>query len=256
MHVAHSGSTSIPTEPPPLRGGTTCLLLHTAGGSAGTWRPVTEAFDPGCPWVALDAPAHGRSGGIVGPADLAAYADLVADMLAWLARPSVVLVGWGLGGAAALAVVRRSVPGVRGVVLVGLGAPTVVPAPLLATLRDVVCGRRPQHFGTEGFAPGTDLDVMRLAWAEQVRTDPRVWLADLETLAGLDVAALAEDARLPALVVTGAHDRFATPEAARVLAASLPGARVEVVEDAGHQLPVERPERLVTLVSEFVEGLS
>lgn len=255
VHLAHGGPTSLPDAPPPLGDGTACLLLHAAGGSAGTWRPLVQALEDRLPWAALDVPAHGRSGGVTGPADVAAWADLARRTLAWLGRPRVVLVGWGVGGVAALAVARGGAPDVAGIVLVGTGRRFTVPDDLLGILRDVVRGRRSQHFGTEGFAPGTGLDVMRTAWTEQVRTDPRVWLADLELLADVDVAFLAGGVRTPALFVTGAHDRFASPESARELALAIPGARVEVVDDAGHQLPVEQPARLAALVREFVEAL-
>lgn len=256
VHLAHGGPTSLPDAPPPLGDGTACLLLHAAGGSAGTWRPLVDALGDGRPWAALDAPAHGRSGGIEAPADLDAWADLACETLAWLGRPRTVLVGWGLGGAAALAAAGRGAPGVSGLVLIGTGARFGVPAELLAILGDVVRGRRPQHFGAEGFAPGSSLDVMKVAWTEQVRTDPRVWLADLELLGALDVSSLAAIVALPTLVATGAHDRFAPPDSARTLAEAVAGARVEIVEDAGHQLPVEQPARLAALLGGFLEACS
>jgi pimeloyl-ACP methyl ester carboxylesterase len=254
VHLAHGGATSLPSVPPPLGDGRACLLVHAAGGSAGTWRSFVEATGQALPWAAIDAPAHGRSGGVVGPADLDAWAELIADTVAWLDR-RVVLVGWGLGGAAALAAARRDAPRMAALVLVGTARRFSVPDDLLAVLHDVVRGRRPQHFGTEGFAPGTSLDVMKVAWTEQVRTDPRVWLADLEMLSSLDLAALAAGLAVPALVVSGAHDRFATPESVREFAAAIPDARLEIVDGAGHQLPVEQPARLARLVTGFVEGL-
>jgi pimeloyl-ACP methyl ester carboxylesterase len=255
VHLAHGGPTTLPTVPPPLGDGTACLLLHAAGGSAGAWRPLVDAIGPTRPWAALDLPAHGRSGGVAGPAGMEAVAELVGATLSWLGRRPVVIVGWGLGGAAALAAAGRGAAGVIGLVLVGTAAPFAVPDELLAVLGDVVRGRRPQHFGTEGFAPTTGLDVMKIAWTEQVQTDPRVWLSDLELLARLDVPALARGVRLPTLVVTGASDRFAPPDGARALATTLADARVEIVEDAGHHLPIEQPARLATLVAGFVETL-
>jgi pimeloyl-ACP methyl ester carboxylesterase len=165
-------------------------------------------------------------------------------------------VGWGLGGAAALAAARRHRSRVAGLVLVGAGRRFTVPDDLFGTLRDVVRGRRPQHFGAEGFAPNASIDVMKVAWSEQVRTDPRVWLADLELLARLDLAPLAASVAVPALVVTGVHDRFATPEAACELASAIQEARVEIVDGAGHQVPIEAPARLGTLVTGFVGGFS
>jgi pimeloyl-ACP methyl ester carboxylesterase len=50
----------------------------------------------------------------------------------------------------------------------------------------------------------------------------------------------------PTLAVTGALDPGSTPEMTRRLAAAIPSCRAEVVPDARHMLPVERPHELVT----------
>jgi len=256
VHLVHGGRTSLPTEAPSLGAGTACVLVHDAGGSAGTWGSFVEAFGPDVPWVAVDQPGHGRSGGVVGPADVKGWARTIRDLLGWLGGRRVVLVGWGLGGAAVLECVRNGAAGVVGTVLLGVGDRVEIPGGLTGILRDVVRGRRPQHFGTEGFAKETSIEVMKVAWTEQVRTDPRVWLQDVELLEACDVAALAVDVAVPTLVVTGASDRFVAPEAAEGLAAAIDGARVEIVRDAGHQLPIEQPAALAGIVRDFLGGLS
>ena len=57
----------------------------------------------------------------------------------------------------------------------------------------------------------------------------------------------------PTLVVVGADD-VATPVAkAEAIAGGIPGARLEVVADAGHSSTIEQPEALSDLVEAFVE---
>lgn len=57
---------------------------------------------------------------------------------------------------------------------------------------------------------------------------------------------------LPVLSITGQHDRvFRDPEVIDRLFALLPNARREDWDNAGHLLPLERPERLVDSLSEF-----
>jgi pimeloyl-ACP methyl ester carboxylesterase len=57
-----------------------------------------------------------------------------------------------------------------------------------------------------------------------------------------------------ALVITGNEDFICGPAAAEILAAGIPGARVELVEDAGHMLFLEQPEAFVHAVQAFLDS--
>ena len=52
----------------------------------------------------------------------------------------------------------------------------------------------------------------------------------------------------PTLLVWGAEDRIVPLEAGRMYEAALPNARLEVVDDGGHWLELERPDELARLV--------
>ena len=60
---------------------------------------------------------------------------------------------------------------------------------------------------------------------------------------------------LPALVVWGAQDRFAGVKMAHRFHAELPGSRLEIVEDAGHFVWEDAPERATRALVEFLGGL-
>jgi pimeloyl-ACP methyl ester carboxylesterase len=61
--------------------------------------------------------------------------------------------------------------------------------------------------------------------------------------------------RVPTLVVSGDADRMIDVENSRHLARAIPGARLEILSGAGHDLPLERPEELAELLTEFcLEG--
>jgi pimeloyl-ACP methyl ester carboxylesterase len=63
----------------------------------------------------------------------------------------------------------------------------------------------------------------------------------LGRIAGLDV---------PTLVVHGTADAVVDPRNAKLLAARIPGARLELLPGCGHLVSWERPERLAELVRE------
>ena len=55
-------------------------------------------------------------------------------------------------------------------------------------------------------------------------------------------------AKVPTRILVGTRDTLTPPRAARQLADAIPGAEVEVIEGAGHMLPLEAPERIVDAV--------
>ena len=59
-------------------------------------------------------------------------------------------------------------------------------------------------------------------------------------------------AAVPALVVWGRRDRVVPLECGERFAKALPAARLEIVEDAGHFVEMEKPDELAELVTTFV----
>ncbi len=56
---------------------------------------------------------------------------------------------------------------------------------------------------------------------------------------------------VPTLVLWGASDRIVTPDYGRAYADLIPGARFEVIADAGHHPELEQPRRFVDRVADF-----
>jgi pimeloyl-ACP methyl ester carboxylesterase len=60
--------------------------------------------------------------------------------------------------------------------------------------------------------------------------------------------------RVPTLVLWGASDRIVTPDYGRAYAGLIPGARFELVEEAGHHPELEQPDRFADAVAAFLRG--
>ncbi|HEY1151418.1 MAG TPA: alpha/beta hydrolase [Pseudoduganella sp.] len=54
--------------------------------------------------------------------------------------------------------------------------------------------------------------------------------------------------RCPTLIIAAAQDQMRSPDEARELAQGIPHARLEIIEDSGHMIPLEQPERLAALI--------
>jgi 3-oxoadipate enol-lactonase len=58
----------------------------------------------------------------------------------------------------------------------------------------------------------------------------------------------------PVLIASGAHDFLWPPAVGREVAALMPGARFEVMQDAGHFPHLQAPRSLVELARRFSDG--
>jgi pimeloyl-ACP methyl ester carboxylesterase len=256
LHFLHSGPTTLPDCLPPLDRGALFVLVHGGGRNAADWKRQLAGLGDRHGVVAPDLPGHGRTPGIEGLPTIEAYADVVGRFVGRVARRRCVLVGWSMGFSIALVEAARHPERYAGLVLMG-GLPYWRPDPaLLEPYRDVVRGRRPQGFDTLLFSPATSMNVMREAWTEQVKTDPRVFYGDLLAGAAFDGRALLGRIAMPTLGIHGADDKLVSEEQARAIIAAIPDARLEVVPEAGHIAQLEQPERVNALLAAFAEGLA
>jgi len=255
VHYLHSGPTTLPDVVPPLDRGRLFLFVHAAGSNAGLWRRQVEALGAEHGAVAPDLPGHGRSDGVEGLASVEEYAELVAHFAAALRLRPFVLVGRSMGGAIGLVLAARHPDLVQGLVLVCTAARFTFAPEQLATHHDVVRGRLPQQFTTETFSPATGMEIMREAWTEQVKTDPRVRYTDVLACRAFDGQPLLASVRVPTLVVAGADDQVTPATCAEELARGIPGARLDVIAQAGHQAPLEQAEAFNRLLADFAAGI-
>jgi len=255
VHYLHSGPTTLPEVTPALDRGQLFVLVHAAGSNAGMWRRQIEEASRQHSVLALDLPGHGRSSGLEGLPTVEAYAEFVARFAETLGLRPFVLVGRSMGGAIALTFTARHPERVRGLVLVCTTARFTFTPEQLAVHRDVMRGRLPQQFTSETFSPATGMELMREAWIEQVKTDPRVRYTDVLACQAFDGRSLLARIRVPTLVVAGADDQLTPVTCAEELARGIPGARLEVIARAGHQAPLEQADAFNRLVGRFAAEL-
>lgn len=70
----------------------------------------------------------------------------------------------------------------------------------------------------------------------------------------LDVTDQLDAVRTPTLVVGGADDPGTPPTLSQTIAAAIPGARLEIVPNASHQLVIEQAEIFRRLLADFLAG--
>ena len=83
-------------------------------------------------------------------------------------------------------------------------------------------------------------------------TRPSVTIGDFAACAAFDVMPRVGAIRAPALAICGEEDQLTPPKYAEFLAAKIPGARLLLVEKAGHFVQLEQPEIVNAGIREFL----
>jgi pimeloyl-ACP methyl ester carboxylesterase len=255
VHYFHSGRTTLPNVVPDLSRGELLLFIHAAGSNGNTWHRQLSAFAESDSPLAFDFPGHGRSGGTESLKSITAYRDFSTAFMDALHLRSCVLVGRSMGGAVAMELALAYPKRVRALVLIATAARFDLPQAMLDTWKNVMLGRAQQPFTTEAFSPKTDFAVMREAWMEQVKTDPRVRYFDLVACNQFDISARLGAIKTPTLIVAGRDDGIASIDRAEALHKSIPGSKLVIIDDAGHTLPTEKPAELNAAILEFLKTL-
>ena len=94
-------------------------------------------------------------------------------------------------------------------------------------------------------------DLIRGAWRSKMRPEALIYAAP-RLLAGWTVMNRLGEIRVPTLVMAGRDDFIFPPEHQGQLAAGIPGARLRIIERAGHNPHDERPDEVMEAVRDFI----
>ena len=251
-------------------------FVHGIAGSSATWAPVMERLSDQYRVIAPDLLGHGESAKPRGDYSLGAYASGVRDLLAVLGHDRATLVGHSLGGGIAMQFAyqfpemceRLVLTGSGGLgrevhpllrVIAAPGSEYVLPVVLTSRIHGVA-GTVGRFLGNFGLRGDPLLDEI---WASYTRlTDARTQRAFVHTIrAVIDVAGQRVSARdrlylareVPTLIMWGDRDAVIPVAHAHVAHELMPESRLEIIEGAGHFVPIEHPDVVSALLRNFLE---
>lgn len=192
-----------------------------------------------------------------------AYADLrhdtsvesMAQRVLATAPPTFLLVGFSMGGYVARAIARQAPERVRALVLIATSTRGDTPA---LQQRKGAVGRAAPSIAFSGLsrtAIATSLHPKQkdnLEMIERVRAmGTRLGGEVFRRQSMLDRPGDLErsgEIRCPTLVVAAAEDGLRSLDETREMADAIPGATLTVIEDTGHMIPIEAPQRLLDVI--------
>ena len=248
------------------RADTAVFLCHGAGGNKNQWRNQWRLLTGlGYRVIAWDFAGHGETRS---PRTASVYAgtELVEDYLAMIDRYGAVrniLIGHSYGsrltlcvllalhGQGRLSLIDRAMllgapPPIR---TLGLGPIATWPLPLLVLMRPMLS----RGFNRLAWHASADPALVRYEDQLTRRNTLFMMKALMTQSAPLEASGLA-DLDLPILLVAGDGDGLTPAAGAEALARFLPQVRLEVVEDCGHQIMLERPAETNALLRGFIGG--
>lgn len=239
--------------------GPAVLLAHGMWCDAGMFEDVAQLLAPRARVLAPDLRAHGRSDV---PDSNWSVADVAGDLVAILDQlevPNVVLLGFSMGGMAAVEFALRYPDRLTGLILVGTSAAAegLLRAAEIKSLARLIDLTGPARFLPNEASRATFSIQFRrrnpreiTRWESVVRAmPPRALTQALRAVAGrrplLDQLT---QIRVPVTIVASRADRVVKPKASNAIHQRLPGSRLVVYPGSGHAVPTERPGDIAELI--------
>jgi len=242
------------------------LLLHAFPLYSVMWRRQIKALQKGCHVIAPDMPGFGSTPAFTGAPSVDQMADDAAALLDELkVTEPVVVGGLSMGGYVALAFARRHPQRLRALILADTRAEADDAAG--RTNRDKLiefASHNPSKAFIEQLLP-------KMVCADTMKNRPEVVeavrrYASLQAPAGIidalkalrdrpDATPYLSQIRVPTLVIVGRDDALTPLAVAEKLMAGIPGAKLVLLERAGHLSNLEQPEGFNEAVRAFLASL-
>ncbi len=233
------------------------VLLHVFGGSRREWIEAGVLLASQFRVISIDTPGFGEADAIPGYT-VREMADSFQATIDVLRLERYILVGHSMTGKVAAVLAQGMPAGLAKLVL--LTPSPVSPEPIAPEARSTMLAQTtPTRSDAEAYIRANSAlpirpEVFDRAVEDRLRANPAAWRAWLEGGSYEDWSERVGLLRLPTLVIAAGQDNSLGPEVQeRLTMPHFPDARLEVVAESGHLVPMEAPEKLAALIREFAE---
>ena len=239
------------------------LLIHGLGSSTEDWEPQIGDFASHFRVITYDVRGHGRTDKPRARYSVRQFADDAAALLQHLKVGPAHVLGISMGGMIALQLAVDHPNTVKSLTIVNSGPELVLRTwrqriaiySRFAIVRLMGMRKMGEMLATR-LLPSPAHAAARNTFIERwARNDPGAYLRALRALIGWSVAPRLGSIVAPTLVITADQDYTPVPFK-QEYTSKVPGARLVVVPDSRHLLPVERPAEFNRAALDFLHGLA
>lgn len=237
------------------------VLLHGLTGSGACWTPLARALEGEYDVVMPDARGHGNSSAPLHGYRYEDHASDVVGLIRGLGLAAPVLLGHSMGGMTAAVVASQVARVIRGVILAD---PTFLTPQRQREVRDSDVAE--QHRRVLSLNKSDVLAQERVRHTRrsseivellaEARLQTRMSAFDVLMPPNPEYHQLVSMIQVPILLVIGDTGAVVSPETARELQNLNPRFRVEQIQDAGHGVPYDQPERFEAVVRSFLRSVA
>ena len=247
--------------------GSPLLMIGGLGSSVETWSPFWKRLTEHYRVILFDNRGVGRSTVPKSSFTIRTMADDAAGLLDAIDVPSAFVYGASMGGQIAQELALSHPHKVRALLL-GMttcgGLPAILPSPevmeRLAGLANPPAETSPLEIlwsvsYTPEYLAAHRAELVREAAAVRYPTTPQGYRLQAEASMRFNSYDRLPEIRVPTLVMAGSRDILMPPGNARLIVSRIPGARLHILEGAGHGFTRERPEESVKLILDFLSSV-
>ena len=239
--------------------GAPVLLVHGLGYTRQGWGPLRDLLARRYRVLSYDNRGIGESEIPPGPYTVAELAADAVDVLDAAGAQRAHVLGASLGGMVAQLLAAEQPERVERLVLVGTtpGGAGAYPLPqqtlaLMAEAPSLPPDVALRRFVENALAPGSPFVDEVFAYRQQHPPDPAGWAAQAAAGATWNADGRLGRITAPTLVLAGTADAVVDSRNAQLLADAIPGAKLELIDGAGHLPFWERAEEFAALVERFL----
>ena len=229
------------------------VFVPGSGGNHTLWENQYKALQGEFNVASVNLPGHGLSGG-AGERDVMRYVEWVKKTIGALGLRGPVLVGHSLGAALSMNFAIHEGWLLSAIVPVGGGVKMPVNPMILEKIHTDLPSVISMVVKFAISKPNRD-SVGPYLQEGLENVNPDVLYGDLYACDRMNIEAEVGKIAIPALVVCGDDDKMTPPDLARFIADTVPGARLALIDGAGHYVMREKPEAFNRVLAEFVRGL-
>jgi 3-oxoadipate enol-lactonase len=241
-----------------VNNGVPLVFINSLGSDLRIWDKVVSRLAPRFSIIRYDKRGHGLSDCPPGPYTISDHAAELAGLLELLQITEVIPIGISVGGMIAQAFALEQPQQVKALVLCDTGA-KIGTTELWNERIDILRQKGMAYLGdtilarcfSSTFAEQHPADY-RGYYNMLTRMPVEGYTATCEALRDADFREVGGRIQAKTLVLCGSEDLSTPPDLNRTLAASLPEARFELIEQAAHLPCIEQPEAMATKIDQFL----
>lgn len=238
------------------------LMIHGLGSSTEDWELQVKALRRDFTVITYDVRGHGQTAKPGGAYSVSQFARDTALLIEHLGIAPVHVMGLSMGGMIAFQLASDRPDLVRSLIIVNSG-----PEMVLRTWQEKFAifqrklivrfmgMRKMGEVLAKRLLPAAEHGALRETFAERwARNDPDAYLRALSALVGWSVMSKLPRINCPVLVVTADMD-YTPVDWKQQYTDTMPHAKLVVIPDSRHMMPVERPELFHNAIVPFLVGV-